>query len=58
MLETDSPYLSPVPLRGKRNEPKNVKIIAQKIADLKNISIEEIKIETTRNAFRLFHRLK
>ena len=58
MLETDSPYLSPVPFRGKRNEPKNVKVIAQKIADFKNVSIEEIKIQTTRNAFRLFHRLK
>ena len=58
MLETDSPYLSPVPYRGKRNEPKNVKIIAEKISEIKNISIEEIKKQTTKNAYKLFHRLK
>ena len=58
MVETDSPYLSPIPLRGKRNEPKNVKIIAEKIAEIKNLSIEEITKKTTKNAFKLFHRLK
>ena len=58
MLETDSPYLSPVPFRGKRNEPKHVKIIAEKISKIKSISIEEIKKQTTKNAYKLFHRLK
>ncbi len=42
LIETDSPYLSPEPLRGRRNEPKNVKHIAQKIADLKEIPIEKL----------------
>ena len=58
MLETDSPYLSPVPFRGKRNEPKHVKIIAEKISEIKSISIEKIKKQTTKNAYKLFHRLK
>jgi len=58
MVETDSPYLSPIPFRGKRNEPKHVKIIAEKIAEIKNISVEDIKKQTTKNAYKLFHRLK
>ena len=58
MLETDSPYLSPIPFRGKRNEPKNVKIIAEKIAEIKDLPIQEIINQTTKNAFKLFHRLR
>ena len=58
MLETDSPYLTPIPFRGRRNEPKHVKIIAEKIAEIKNLPIQEIMEHTTRNAYKLFHRLK
>ena len=54
LLETDSPYLSPEPLRGKTNEPKNVKIVAQFVADLRHLSFEEIAGITSENAGRLF----
>ena len=50
LLETDSPYLAPVPLRGTKNEPKNVYLVAQKIAELKNMSIEEVIATTTANS--------
>ena len=50
LLETDSPYLAPVPLRGTKNEPKNVYLVAQKIAELKNIDIEEVIAITTANS--------
>ncbi len=55
MVETDSPYVSPVPHRGKRNEPLNVKFIAQKIADIKGISLKEVENQTTSNAKELFN---
>ena len=58
LLETDSPYLAPTPFRGKRNEPKHVKIIAEKIAEIKNLPIQKIIEHTTKNAYRLFSRLK
>ncbi len=54
MLETDSPYMSPEPFRGKVNEPKNVLYVAQKIAELKNTTLEEISIKTTQNAKKFF----
>lgn len=54
LLETDSPYLTPEPLRGLRNEPKNVKIVAEFLARLKNISFEKIAQVTTQNVKRLF----
>lgn len=54
MLETDSPYLAPVPHRGKRNEPSYIKLIAQKIADIKNKSLDIIAEETSKNALKLF----
>ena len=58
MLETDSPYLSPIPFRGKRNEPKHVKIIAEKIAEIRSLPIQKIMEHTTKNAYKLFDRLK
>ena len=58
MVETDSPYLSPIPHRGKRNEPKHVKIIAEKIAEIKDLPIQKVIKQTTKNAFKLFHRLR
>jgi TatD DNase family protein len=54
VLETDSPYLAPVPKRGKRNESAYIKYIAQKIADIKQISVEEVAETTTKNAINVF----
>jgi len=54
LLETDAPYLTPVPNRGQRNESAYIPIIAQKIAELKNISLEEVAMQTTINAQELF----
>jgi TatD DNase family protein len=54
LVETDSPYLAPVPLRGKMNEPANVRYTAQFVADLKGISLEELANVTTSNFFDLF----
>lgn len=54
LVETDSPYLSPEPLRGMKNNPKNVKIIARFIADLRKSSLDTIEEATTKNARRLF----
>lgn len=55
LLETDAPYLTPVPFRGKRNSPKYLKYIAQEIADLRGISVEQVKEITTQNAKRIFN---
>lgn len=54
VLETDAPYLSPVPFRGKRNESSYIVHVAQKIAELKGISIEEVDEITTTNAKKIF----
>lgn len=54
LLETDSPFMTPVPHRGKRNEPAFVKYVATKVAELHNISVEEVAKITSYNAFRLF----
>ena len=54
VLETDCPYLAPVPHRGKRNEPAYIKLVAEKVAQLKHISVEELAEKTTENAKRLF----
>lgn len=54
LIETDSPYLSPEPLRGKRNDPRNVKYIAEKIAEYKEMKIEEIAQITMNNAKKIF----
>lgn len=54
VLETDSPYLAPVPHRGKRNEPAYIPLVAQRVAAIKNISVEEVKQATTHNALALF----
>ena len=54
MLETDCPYLAPVPMRGKRNEPAFVEYVAQKIAEVKNLDLEEVERITTGTAERFF----
>ena len=54
MLETDSPYLTPTPFRGKRNESKYILNIAQKLAEVKGVSLEEIAEITNQNAINLF----
>ena len=54
VLETDAPYLSPVPMRGKRNESAYLKYIVEKIALVKNISIDDVKDITTQNAEKIF----
>jgi len=54
LVETDSPYLAPIPYRGKTNQPGYVKHVAEEIAKLRNISLEEVSSATTSNFFKLF----
>ncbi len=54
LIETDSPYLSPHPLRGKRNEPANVALTAACLAKVRDVSIEDFAAQTTANARRMF----
>ena len=54
MLETDSPYLTPVPFRGKENQPAYVKYVAEEIAKLRGIDVEEVVKITTQNAEKVF----
>jgi len=54
VLETDSPYLAPVPHRGKRNEPTYIPLISSKVATLTNRTVEEVRNVTSQNAMNLF----
>lgn len=54
MVETDCPFLSPAPRRGKRNEPANVAVVAAKVAELRGEALEEVALTSTANACRLF----
>ncbi|MBI2475088.1 TatD family hydrolase [Candidatus Uhrbacteria bacterium] len=54
LVETDAPYLTPVPYRGERNEPWMVQFVAEKIAELKGIDVDEVERVTTENAKKLF----
>lgn len=54
LIETDAPYMTPVPYRGKENQPAYVKFVAEEIAKLRNISFEEVENATTNNACKLF----
>jgi len=54
LVETDSPYLTPAPHRGKQNEPKYVRLVAQYVADLKGVSLEELAHITSSNFMDLF----
>jgi TatD DNase family protein len=57
LIETDSPFLSPHPYRGKRNEPARVRVIAERIAALRGITLDEIAAATWHNAERAFPKL-
>jgi TatD DNase family protein len=54
LIETDSPYLAPVPFRGKTNDPSKVMHVAEKIADLRGIAVADVARATTENFFTLF----
>jgi TatD DNase family protein len=54
LLETDAPYLVPVPFRGKQNEPSYVRYVAEKVGEIKKVSVEEIAVVTVENAMKLF----
>ena len=58
ILETDCPYLSPEPFRGKVNEPKNIPLVAEKIADILDLPYSQVEEITTNNALKLFSRLR
>jgi TatD DNase family protein len=58
VLETDSPFMAPSPYRGKRNEPAYVRLIAERLAQLRGVPLEEIAKQTTENAYALFPGLK
>lgn len=57
LLETDSPFLAPVPYRGKRNEPAWVEEVAKYVASVRGIALDDLALQTTANAYRLFRRL-
>ena len=57
LIETDAPYLAPVPVRGKRNEPANLIYTFKELARIKNCSEEELAVFTTNNFFRLFSKM-
>ncbi len=57
LVETDAPYLAPTPYRGKRNEPAYVAETARVLAETRNVSLEQIKAQTTDNFFRLFSKV-
>jgi TatD DNase family protein len=58
VVETDSPYLSPHPYRGATNEPARVRLVAEKLAELRDISLEQVALETSTNALQLFPALR
>jgi len=57
LIETDSPYLAPVPYRGKLNDPSKVIHVAEKIAELRNCALAEIELASTENFFNLFSKI-
>ena len=54
MVETDIPYMTPVPHRGERNEPAYVRYVAERVAEIKKIPFDEVARQTTENARKLF----
>ena len=57
LIETDSPYLAPIPYRGKVNQPAYVQKVAEKICEIKNLPIEKVIDITTKNANILFNKI-
>ncbi|ETD71709.1 DNAase [Pelistega indica] len=57
LIETDSPYLAPVPYRGKLNDPSKVIHVAEKIAELRGVTVKEVATQTTENFYRLFSKV-
>lgn len=55
LVETDSPYMTPAPHRGKRNEPENTRYVVEKIAEIKKMDVHEVANMTRQNAYRMFH---
>lgn len=55
LIETDSPYLSPEPFRGERNDSSRVKLVAEKIANIRGIRVEEVSKATYENASRIYN---
>jgi len=58
LLETDCPYLAPVPFRGKRNSSLNLTYVAKRIGEIKGVSAEEVMEVTRENGYRLFQKVK
>lgn len=58
IVETDSPYLSPEPVRGTRNEPKNINFIVRKIAEIKNMSVKIVEQQLLKNTLELYKKIK
>jgi len=58
LTETDSPYLSPHPLRGKINTPKNIPLIVKKLAEIKDVSEKDLASQIMQNGKRLFYKIK
>jgi TatD DNase family protein len=58
LIETDSPYLAPVPFRGKLNDPSKVIHVAEKIAELRSCTVKEIELASFNNFFNLFNKIK
>lgn len=56
LIETDSPYLAPVPYRGKSNQPRYVRAVAEYVAELRGLTLEQLAEQTTQNFFRLFNK--
>ena len=55
LIETDSPYLAPEPKRGTRNDSRNVKLVAQKVAEIKGLTLEDVGNQTYNNAMNIFN---
>ena len=55
LLETDSPYLSPVPMRGQRNDSRNIRFIAERIGEVRGMTAEAVLAAAEENAHRFFH---
>ena len=58
LVETDSPYLAPVPMRGKPNEPSFIVHTVEYLSNMINVSVDELSIKTTQNFFKLFNKAK